>query len=415
MKKFLRRCTAALLAAGTIWVVAATAESSSAAAAVSAMRDSFHLQRLLVQLELGGAARKKGMNLSTLLCLGQSPLLWAAYGALPEEEPEPVPKPVEPAPAPQPTGPVEGDAAAGLTFADNGAPSQTVIPSSGKSYTVAGNVYIKNSSDYTLDPAALDGTFPAKLGSADALNAKFDLMAEKCSVNYSCYFGATNNNYPLLEQLDKHRVCGVKLFMGSSTGNMLVDKMTSLLNIFNSTDLLIATHCEDQGIIKENTEKYLSQYGISVLHDRQIHDTDYNSAYDKSYSSAAAYLEQYPSISFVLDVHRDAISDAEGRQYKVVSQEDPRAAQVSIVMGSSYDSWMDNLRLAAAVQGHLLEQHPTLMRPIILRYYGYNQSLSTGSMLVEIGAAGNSLDEAVYAARLFAAGFAETVGAASTT
>ena len=87
---------------------------------------------------------------------------------VPEEEPEPVPKPVEPAPAPQPTGPVEGDAAAGLTFADNGAPSQTVIPSSGKSYTVAGNVYIKNSSDYTLDPAALDGTFPAKLGSADA-------------------------------------------------------------------------------------------------------------------------------------------------------------------------------------------------------------------------------------------------------
>ena len=55
------------------------------------------------------------------------------------------------------------------------------------------------------------------------------------------------------------------------------------------------------------------------------------------------------------------------------------------------------------------------MRPIILRYYGYNQSLSTGSMLVEIGAAGNSLDEAVYAARLFAAGFAETVGGVSTT
>ena len=76
----------------------------------------------------------------------------------------------------------------------------------------------------------------------DALNAKLDHLAEKCSVNYSCYFGATNNNYPLLEQLDKHRVCGVKLFMGSSTGNMLVDKMASLLNIFNGTDLLIATH-----------------------------------------------------------------------------------------------------------------------------------------------------------------------------
>lgn len=95
----------------------------------------------------------------------------------------------------------------------------------------------------------------------DALNAKLDYLAEKCSVNYSCYFGATNNNYPLLEQLDKHRVCGVKLFMGSSTGNMLVDKMASLLNIFNGTDLLIATHCEDQSIIKDNTVKYLEKYG----------------------------------------------------------------------------------------------------------------------------------------------------------
>ena len=96
----------------------------------------------------------------------------------------------------------------------------------------------------------------------EALNEKLDLMAEKCSVNYSCYFGATNNNYLLLGQLDKHRVCGIKLFMGSSTGNMLVDKMTSLLNIFNSTDLLIAAHCEDQAIIKENTAKYLEEYGV---------------------------------------------------------------------------------------------------------------------------------------------------------
>lgn len=97
----------------------------------------------------------------------------------------------------------------------------------------------------------------------DALNAKFDLMAEKCSVNYSCYFGATNNNYTLFDQLDKHRVCGVKLFMGSSTGNMLVDKMASLLNIFNGTELLIAAHCEDQAIIKKNTAKYLDKYGVN--------------------------------------------------------------------------------------------------------------------------------------------------------
>ncbi|MEG2856333.1 dihydroorotase [Bacteroides sp.] len=89
-----------------------------------------------------------------------------------------------------------------------------------------------------------------------ALNEKLDLFAAKSLVNYSCYFGATNNNYPQLKELDPHRVCGVKLFMGSSTGDMLVDRMSSLLNIFGGTDLPIAVHCEDQQTIKLNTEKY---------------------------------------------------------------------------------------------------------------------------------------------------------------
>ena len=86
------------------------------------------------------------------------------------------------------------------------------------------------------------------------------LLNEKCIVNHSCYFGATNNNYTEFNQLDKHRVCGIKLFMGSSTGNMLVDKTNSLLNIFNGTDMLIATHCESQEIIKKNTEYYKKMF-----------------------------------------------------------------------------------------------------------------------------------------------------------
>lgn len=95
----------------------------------------------------------------------------------------------------------------------------------------------------------------------EALEEKFALLAVKSSVNYSCYFGATNNNYTQFPQLDKRRVCGVKLFMGSSTGNMLVDRMASLRNIFGGTDLLIAAHCEDQGIIKENTDRYKKEFG----------------------------------------------------------------------------------------------------------------------------------------------------------
>lgn len=95
----------------------------------------------------------------------------------------------------------------------------------------------------------------------EAWEAKMQLMAEKSCVNYACYFGATNQNYPLFASLDPHRVCGIKLFMGSSTGNMLVDRMASLQNIFRSTDLLIAAHCEDQNIIRQNTQRYLQEAG----------------------------------------------------------------------------------------------------------------------------------------------------------
>lgn len=92
--------------------------------------------------------------------------------------------------------------------------------------------------------------------SLSAWEQKRALMNERCIVNHSCYFGATNDNYKEFHQLDKRRVCGIKLFMGSSTGNMLVDKINSLQNIFNGTDLLIAAHCESQDIIKKNLTRY---------------------------------------------------------------------------------------------------------------------------------------------------------------
>lgn len=95
----------------------------------------------------------------------------------------------------------------------------------------------------------------------EALEQKFELGARNSMVNYSFYFGATNNNVNLFRQLDKTRVCGIKLFMGSSTGNMLVDRMTTLEKLFHEADMLIAAHCEDQNIIRQNTEAIKAQYG----------------------------------------------------------------------------------------------------------------------------------------------------------
>lgn len=95
----------------------------------------------------------------------------------------------------------------------------------------------------------------------EALDRKFADAATKCIVNYSFYFGATNNNADLLARLDKTHVCGVKLFMGASTGNMLVDRMDTLRKIFSEAGMLIATHCEDQHIIRRNTELFKEKYG----------------------------------------------------------------------------------------------------------------------------------------------------------
>ena len=103
------------------------------------------------------------------------------------------------------------------------------------------------------------------------------------------------------------------------------------------------------------------------------------------------------------------MTDASGNEYKVVSAIEGQgtAAQLSLVMGSdagglAHPRWMENLKLAVALQEHLLTQHPTLMRPMLLRGSRYNQHTTTGSLLVEVGAAGNSPDEAILAARLFA-------------
>lgn len=95
----------------------------------------------------------------------------------------------------------------------------------------------------------------------EALNNKFADAANKCIVNYSFYFGATNNNAEQLAALDKTHVCGVKLFMGASTGNMLVDRMETLKRIFSEAGMLIATHCEDQNIISRNTAAAKEKYG----------------------------------------------------------------------------------------------------------------------------------------------------------
>ena len=98
----------------------------------------------------------------------------------------------------------------------------------------------------------------------EELEKKFDMAANKSVANFSFYLGATNDNITELKKVDKKHVCGVKIFMGSSTGNMLVDNERALQQIFAEVDMLIATHCEKEDIIRDNISFYRKQFGEDI-------------------------------------------------------------------------------------------------------------------------------------------------------
>ncbi|MBU3822100.1 dihydroorotase [Flavobacteriaceae bacterium XHP0103] len=98
----------------------------------------------------------------------------------------------------------------------------------------------------------------------EALNAKFEIAAKTSSANYSFMFGGTNDNLDEILKVDPKKVAALKLFLGSSTGNMLVDNPKVLENIFSKTKLLIAVHCEDEGTIRANLETFKKKYGDDI-------------------------------------------------------------------------------------------------------------------------------------------------------
>ncbi len=160
--------------------------------------------------------------------------------------------------------------------------------------------------------------------------------------------------------------------------------------------------------------KILEERGIGVIHDREIHDSSYNEAYDSSRKSVQDYLEKYPSIEITIDVHRDSITYKNGTKVKpTATVNDKKAAKMMIISGCEYGSvenfpnWEDNLRFSCAVTNKLASMYNGLMRPILFSERKYNMDLTKNSFLLEIGTDANTLDEACYSGRLFADALAE--------
>ena len=168
---------------------------------------------------------------------------------------------------------------------------------------------------------------------------------------------------------------------------------------------------EDYNMVSIGQEiaRVLEEGGIKVLHDQSLHDhPSYSDAYGNSRRSIAAYLEQYPSIQLVLDIHRDAVEGAGGKQIGYTTQVDTEtAAQVMLVVGSdvsgaTHPDWAENMALAVKLHAQLEKTAPGICRPISFRSQRFNQDQSHGAMLLEIGSAGNTRQEALSAARITA-------------
>lgn len=147
----------------------------------------------------------------------------------------------------------------------------------------------------------------------------------------------------------------------------------------------------------------LRKAGFTVVHDKTMCDVpDFNSAYSTSRQVIQAALEENPSIFMVLDVHRDAVENADGSQMRMVTEEGD-CARLMLVVGTDaggleHPDWRENLSLGAILQTRLEAEYPGLMRPLNLRTERFNQDLGRLSFLVEVGASGNTLEEAKTAA-----------------
>lgn len=147
----------------------------------------------------------------------------------------------------------------------------------------------------------------------------------------------------------------------------------------------------------------LEAHGITAVQDRELHDyPSYNGSYTHARKAITAYLEEYPSIQLILDLHRDASGGENGQMRTVAQVEGKTSAQLMIVLGTNHEAYEENLSLALKLHARLEESSSGIMRPLQLRAQRFNQDLCNGSLLIEVGAAGNSHAEAMLAAEALA-------------
>lgn len=374
MGRALRRGVALGLALAAAWGVSLTADLGGVKEDLTALGEEPAMAVWLMKSQLGELpGREQGLTGWGRLLLKASPLLAAGEGAVLERR--------ESQEAPGETG--EPDLGDGedtdlpdLQPSDSG---EGIVEMTGRGkegslYLRDGEIYVYNRTDRELDSSLLgEGTVDVSLGEGPQIL----ILHTHGSEAYSMTDGDT------YEESDPYRT----------------------------------TDCAHNVVrVGEEMATVFRAYGFQVIHDTTLCDYPaYNGAYDRSKAVAEQWLERYPSIKVVFDVHRDALVGNEGEVYKLVSDEaGQKVAQVMMVLGTDaggadHPRWKDNLAFALKLQRNLVKGYASLARPTVLRKSRYNQQLCPGSVLVEVGGHGNSLSEAIAGGRLWADNVARTL------
>lgn len=366
-KRALRRAAALFFATLALWLLGLTCDLGAACVKLG---ESSAFVAAALSAELGTQVSEDGpwadLNRWQRLALSQSPLLQA--GSL---DPDLSSQDTQPEPDQQ--SPVLSDednaepALPQTTAAPEDIQERTLLPADSEGYLAAQGVYLFNYTNQDMDVNALAA-------------AQVSLSWEEAG--------------PQILIMHTH---GTEAYTMDGT------------DIYEESDASRTTD-EEYNVLRigDEMQRVFEEMGLKVVHDRSLYDyPQYSGSYDRSYAGVESWLEQYPSIQVVLDVHRDALIGEDGTVYKAVTDVDgEKTAQVLMIVGTDelldHPDWTDNLALAIRIQQSLDEQWPTLARPITLRSSRFNQQLTHGSLLVEVGSHGNTLQEALRGARLFA-------------
>ncbi|MCI8537154.1 MAG: stage II sporulation protein P [Oscillospiraceae bacterium] len=366
-----RRGAALLMAGAALWVVSFTTDPAGAIRTIRELGESPAFVTQLLEAELGAvedgdglmaaltAWQKSVLNQSALLSAGVEGVeaLWATQ----EQDQEPEPAATAPVETPPPeTAPAE-------TLPPVNVVERTLTAHDGGNYASADDIHINNTTSKTLDVAALlQQSIDIQLGEGPQILIMHTHGSEAYTMDGTDLYEPSDNSRTTDEQFNMIR-------------------------------------------IGEEMKAEFEALGLEVVHDTSLYDyPGYSGSYDRSKAGVEAYLSQYPTIKLVLDVHRDALIASDGTTYKAVTEVNgEKTAQVMMVIGSNdtgleHPNWTRNLSLAVHLQRELNDSYPTLARPITLRTSRFNQQLTTGSILVEVGTNGNTLQEAIRGARLFA-------------